>query len=172
MKWHLGAALAGVLAMGASVAASLGRADEKAVTNVTFLADVLTRSAYEVKASELALTRAKAQALRQFARKIIAQERALEPAVQTLAVNNDVPLEFNRAKGRRQGEARLAEVPDDRFDRAFLQDLARDLKQWIDLAQRCATGLDGVAERELAANMLPTLRQRLQEANRLLKTAP
>jgi predicted outer membrane protein len=169
MRPHLWLALAGVLAIAAGEAGGPARAGEKPVADGAFLADALAHSAYAARASELALTRAKAAEVRRFARKVLAQERALGPALTALAVGNDVPLRFNQARGRQRAQARLAAAREDGFDRTFLSALTKDLKEWIDLAQRCAAGSGGVAARGLAAKILPTLRQRLKDANRLRK---
>jgi predicted outer membrane protein len=169
MKLHLGLALSGLLGLGVW-AAGPARAGGEPVTDGAFIADVITHSAYEARASELALARAKAEEVRKFARKVLAQEKALGPALTGLAVENDIPVRFNRVRGRQPAQTRLAAVRDGRFDETYLRCLTQDLKEWIDLARRCAAGPGGAAERDLAAKMLPALRQRLKEANGLMKT--
>jgi predicted outer membrane protein len=168
MKLHLGLALAGVLGVGTW--GGLARADEKPITDEDFLVANVIRSAYQVKAGSLALTRSKEKGVQQFARAVIAQQGKFDADLNTLAVNFGIPVRSNQKKGRQLSDSRLATLQDDRFDREFLRLLVQDLEVGIDLAQRCADGSGGAAVRDLAARMLPALRQRLRDANRLLKT--
>jgi putative membrane protein len=170
MKLHLGLALAGVLGVGTW--GSLARAEQKPVTDVDFLVENITRAACEVRASELALTRANAKEVQEFARKVIAQQGKFDSTLSTLAMNFGVLLRFNQKKGQELSESRLAKLQGNRFDREFLQLLVQDLEQWIDLSQNIAKRAEGDAERDLATRMLPTLRQRLREARQLPKTLP
>jgi predicted outer membrane protein len=166
--WVLGAALA--LSTGGMEGSV--RADGSPITDDDFLAEAITRSAGEGKAAELALSRATGEEIRQFARRTILQQRVFRPALNRLAWDNNVPVRFNQQTGQRSAETRLARSRGDAFDREFLSFLSEDLDKFIDLTQRCATGSGGPAERELASAVLPTLRKRLQEAQRLLKTMP
>jgi predicted outer membrane protein len=169
MKLHLCLTLFSVLALATGGGGSLLRADEKPVTDVDFLAEAITHAACEVKASELALTRAKAKAVQQLARKILAQQRKLDPPLHRLARDTKVPVLFNQTEGEKRCESRLAKLRGEPFDRELLKLLTRDLEQWIDLAKRSAAG-GNLDERDLATRMLPTLRHRLQEVTRLVKS--
>jgi predicted outer membrane protein len=170
MKLQLWLVLGGALGAGTWGAGGLVRADERPVADVDFLAESITHSACEVRAGELALTGAKAKEVQQFARKVIDQQGKFDRALNRLAWDNKVPVQFNQVSGRQRADRRLAKLRGQAFDQELLQLLSEDLEQWIDLSQRCASGPGGRAERELATEMLPTLRQRLQEAKRLLKT--
>jgi putative membrane protein len=168
MKFQLWLVLGSALGVGTWGAADLARADERPVADVDFLAEVIIRSACEARAGELALTVSKAKEVQQLARKVIDQRGNFDRALNRLAWDNKVPVLFNQVSGRQRSERRLARLRGEAFDREFLRLLIDDLKQWIDLSQRCASGPSGQAERELATEMLPTLRQRLQGAERLL----
>src|SRR4051812_28475479 len=79
MKLHLGLALAGVLGVGTWGGPT--RAAQKTVNDTDFLVENVTRAACEVSASRRALTRATAEAVREFARKVIAQQGAFDAAL-------------------------------------------------------------------------------------------
>jgi putative membrane protein len=171
MKLHFCTAVVGVLAVGAWAGGVPARADDGPVTNADYLAGAISHAATEGRAAELAQKRAKSEELRQFARKVLEEQATFDPPLESLARDNKVPVLDNQATGRQLSESRLGELSGDRFDRGALKLFVSDLEQWIDLSQRGARR-DDAAESELAAKMLPTLRQRLREANRLLKALP
>ncbi len=171
MKLHLWATAVGVLAMGGWAGVVGARGDDGPITDADYLAGALTHAATEGRAGKLALKRAKSEEVRQFARKVLDEQATFDPALESLAVDNKVPLLDNQAGGWQRSESLLGDLSGDRFDREALKLFVSDLEQWIDLSQRGASR-DDAAESELAAKMLPTLKQRLREANRLLKTLP
>jgi predicted outer membrane protein len=170
MKLHLWLAVGAALAVGTCGIGGSVRADGNPIADRDFLAETILHGAYAVRASELALTEAKAQEVQQLARQVIAGRGMFSRALHTLARDHDVPVLFNQSRGWGLAESRLAGFRRDAFDREFLRLLSKDLGEWIDLSQRCATGPGGRAERDLASTMLPVLRQQFREANRLLKT--
>jgi putative membrane protein len=169
MKLHLCAAVS-VLAMGAWTGA-VARADDGPVTDGDYLTGAITHAATEGRAGELALKRAKSDEVRQFARKVLAEQESFDPDLQALAVDHKLAVLSSQTDGWNLSQSRLGDLSADRFDREALKLFVSDLKLWIDLSQRSASR-DDAAESELAAKMLPALRQRLKEANRLLKTLP
>ena len=169
MKLHLWAAVS-VLAMGAGTGVA-ARADDGPVTDGDFLVAAVTHAATEGLAGRLALKRTKSEEVRQFARKVLAEQESLDPGLEALAVNHKLAVQSSQTDGGQLAQSRLGELSGDQFDREALKLFVSDLEQWIDLSQRSARG-DDAAESELAASMLPTLRQRLREANRLLKALP
>jgi putative membrane protein len=171
MKLHIWTAVVGVLAMGGWASGGAARADDEAITDADYLAEAVTHAAIEGRAGELALNQAKSEDVRQFARKVLEEQATFDPSLESLAVDNKVPLLENQADGGRRAESLLGELSGEQFDREALKLFVRDLDQWIDLSKRGASRGDA-AESELAAKMLPTLRQRLREAKRLLKTLP
>jgi putative membrane protein len=171
MKPHFWTAVVGVLAVGGWAGGVPARADDGPVTNADYLTGAITHAATEGRAGKLALKRAKSEELRQFARKVLEEQATFDPPLESLAADNKVPVLENQADGWRLSESRLGELSGDRFDREALKLFVSDLEPWIDLSQRSARR-DDAAESALAAKMLPTLRQRLREANRLLKTLP
>lgn len=170
MKLHFWAAAVGVLATGAWTGFA-ARADDGPVTDGDYLAGAITHAAAEVRAGQLALKRAQSEEVWQFARKVLAEQESLDPDLEAIAVGHKLAVLSSQADGRQLAQSRLGELSGDRFDREALKLFVGDLEQWIDLSRRSARG-DDAAESELAAKMLPTLRQRLKEANQLLKTAP
>ncbi len=91
------------------------------------------------------------------------------PPLERLAWDNKLPVLFNQEKGQEQCESALGDLRGEAFDRAFLPLLVEDLQRFTELTRRCASGSGAVAERKLAADMLPVLRQQLRDARRLLK---
>jgi predicted outer membrane protein len=170
MKLHLWITSALALGMAAWPTGGPACGAEKPLPDYSFLADALARTTSRITASELALTRAQAKEVRQFARTVLARQKAFHRTITALAVSNGVPPEFNEARGRRPAKARLAAVPEGRFDRAFLEYLTKDIEQGIRLAQRRVAQPGVEVERDLARQVLPMLRQWLQEAKGLLKT--
>ncbi len=171
MKLHLWAAVVGVLGIGAWAGGDHARADDGPLPDADYLAGAVMHAASEVRAAKLAMNRTKSEEVRKFARQVLVDQEALDQALDALAVDNKVPVLANQVDGRQLSESRLGALEGDHFDREALKLLIGDLEQWIDLSQHSATGGDP-AESELAAKMLPTLPQRLREANRLLKTVP
>jgi putative membrane protein len=150
---------------------AVARADDRPVTNADYLAGAITHAATEGRIGRLALKRAKSEEVRQFARKVLAEQATFDSPLQSLAMDNKVPVLENQVDGWLLSQSRLGELSGERFDREALKLFVSDLEEWIDLSQRSANR-DDAAESELAAKMLPALRQRLREANRLLKTVP
>ena len=168
MKLHLWAAVVGVLGVGSWAGGFAACADYGPVTDADYLVGAVTHAAAEVRASTLALKRAKSDEVRQFARKVLSEQEIFDPALEALAVDHKLAVLSSQKDGWQLSESRLGELSGDHFDRETLKFLVSDLEHWIDLSRRSASG-DDAAESELASKMLPTLRQRLREANRLLK---
>jgi putative membrane protein len=135
-----------------------------------YMALAILHGATEVRACELARTRAKSKDVRKFARKVIEVQRPLHRNMAWLARNNDVPVFFNEQKGRRAASARLGKLRGQAFDRAFLKYLVHDVEGFIYLARRCLAGPGSVAVKGQAGKVLPVLQGRLKEARRLLAT--
>jgi putative membrane protein len=170
MKLHVWAVAVSVLAMGAWTGV-VARADDGPVTDADYLVGAVTHAAAEGRAGRLALKRAKSEEVRQFARKILTEQESFDPDLEALAVDHKLAVLSSQTDGRQLAQSRLGELSGESFDREALKLFVGDLEQWIDLSQRSANGGDA-AESELAAKMLPALRQRLREANRLLKSVP
>jgi putative membrane protein len=171
MKLHLWTAVVGVLVMGGWAGGVAARDDDGPVTDTDYLAAAVIHAAIEGRAGELALKQAKSEDVRQFARKVLEEQAAFDPSLESLAADNKVPLLDNQADGGRLSDSLLRDLSGEQFDREALKLFVRDLEQWIDLSKRSASRGDA-AESKLAAKMLPTLRQRLRDAKRLLKTLP
>ncbi|HVS36213.1 MAG TPA: DUF4142 domain-containing protein [Gemmataceae bacterium] len=167
MKLHFWAAVVGVLAMGGAAA----RGDDGPVTDADYLAGAITHAAAEGRAGKLALKRAKSEELRQFARKALEEQATFDPDLQALAVDHKLAVLSSQADGWQLSESVLGDLSGEQFDREALKLFIRDLEQWIDLSQHSASR-DDAAESQLAAKMLPTLRERLREAKRLRKALP
>jgi putative membrane protein len=170
MKTNIGMVAVRVLATVALTGAA-ARADDGPVADADYLAGAITHAATEVRAGKLALKRAQSEEVRQFARKLLDQQAAFDPDLEALAVDHKLAVLSIQTDGWQASQSRLGELSGDGFDREALKLLAGDLKQWIDLSRRSASG-DDAAESELAIKMLPVLRKRLGEAKRLLKTVP
>src|SRR5580704_13412578 len=109
MKLHLWAAAVGVLALGAWTGV-VARADDGPVTDGDYLAGAVTHAATEGRAGRLALKRAQSEEVRQFARKVLAEQESFDPDLEALAVAHKLAVLSSQTDGWRLAQSRLGDL--------------------------------------------------------------
>jgi putative membrane protein len=132
-----------------------------------FLKEAAGGGAAEVQLGQLALERAASPEVKQLAQRMIDEHsktnaRLAETlAAQGVSVSSELPSEAYRSYEK------LSKLSGASFDRAYLQDLVKDHRKGVQLYEEQARNGKDPALRQFAATTLPTLRDHLQQAERM-----
>ena len=155
---------------GGSTATSGAGGDKVSDFDRNFMTQAAQGGLLEVEASKLALERAESGAVKQFAQMMVSDHTGANEKLRELAQAKGValPSELN-AEGKAKLD-KLAGLKGAGFDRAYAEMLGtEEHRKDVSLFEKAAQDAQDADVKAFAAATLPTLREHLSQANKLVK---
>ena len=124
---------------------------------------------YEVEAGKIASEKGQSEAVKQFGRDIVeAHSKASEELKSIVQAENlKVELPVKPSKRQRKRIDALNEATPENFDKTYAQQQVKAHRRAVELFDRYAEGGDNPALKQFAANILPIVKQHLEQAKKL-----
>jgi putative membrane protein len=166
--WLLAVALGAACAMPLDPATAQAPPDRKpSLGDQKFLKEAAGGGAAEVELGRLALDRAADPAVKQLAQRLIDERGKANARLAATLATQGVSLSSEPSSEARRSYERLSKLSGADFDRAYVQEIVKTRRKDVRLFEDEARIGKDPSLRELAEAILPTLRDHLQEAERL-----
>jgi putative membrane protein len=133
-----------------------------------FFKDAATSDMLEIESSQLALERARSEQVRDFAQMMISDHTNVRAEMRMLTAQKDVELPKQMGKKNQAIVEELRQTSGRDFDRAYMQAQVTAHQEAINRYQAAAHNADDRDLKRLAQNTLPTLREHLRMAQRIV----
>ncbi|MBC8021056.1 MAG: DUF4142 domain-containing protein [Methyloceanibacter sp.] len=126
-------------------------------------------SLYEVEAGKIANEKGQSEAVKQFGREMVeAHSKANEELKNIVQAENlKVELPVKPSKRQRKRIDALNEATPENFDKTYAQQQVKAHRRAVELFDRYAEGGGTPALKQFAANILPIVKQHLEQAKKL-----
>ena len=134
-----------------------------------FIPRALAGGIHQIEVAKLAEKHAGSDAVKEFARRVIKDHSEANARLMEFAKEMKVAVVEGATKDQREKKTQLSKLNGIDFDREFLRTMEADHKEAISLFENEAkNGKDGKKVQEFAEKTLPTLRDHLKMARKLL----
>jgi putative membrane protein len=137
--------------------------------DLTFLNEAAPGGLMEVELGELAVKRASNADIRKFARRMIDDHSKANRELDELATKKNVTLKKEKTATQKAAIDKLSKLNGDAFDREYAKDMLKDHEEDVAKFEEAATTATDADVKKYAAKTLPTLREHLEMARKLLQ---
>jgi len=132
-----------------------------------FLVKTITCNHAEIKASELAESRATNPKVKEFAQMLVKDHKNLSERLAELAKDHKLAILAGTEKATKEMLDRLSNTGNDNFDKEYLKSVIEEHEKAIQMFDAQASRGSDSALKSFATNTLPSLRAHLTEAKKL-----
>ncbi len=152
-----------------AVFATVALASCGAPSEPDFLKKAAKFSLYEIEAGKIASEKGQSEAVKQFGREMVeAHSKASEELKGIVQAENlKVELPVKPSKRQRKRIDALNEATPENFDKTYAQQQVKAHRRAVELFDRYAEGGGTPALKQFAANILPIVKQHLEQAKKL-----
>lgn len=141
-----------------------------AAADTTFLKKALSGGIAEVEFGRLAVAKAARPDVRQFGQRMIDDHGKSNDQLKQVAASEHVSLPLVLNPKDRATKATLENLSGADFDRVYMEEMVRDHKKDVSEYERQSRSAFDPAVKNFAAQTLPTLREHLRQAQRVMPT--
>lgn len=132
-----------------------------------YIREAASMNAFEVRAGQLATSRASNSAVKQFGRQMITDHSTMGRKWTALASKNGLPTDVTMNSIQLQSADKLAKLSGTAFDQAYMQTMVEDHDQAASTLQRIAAGAQSSEVKTLAASGVSATQQHLATAQQV-----
>jgi putative membrane protein len=136
-------------------------------TDTTFVKKAARGGLAEVELGQLAVQKASSEDVKKFGQRMVDDHSKANEQLKQVAAQKNIDLPQNLDAKDKATKARLEKLSGEQFDKAYMKDMLKDHKKDVAEFERESKSGKDAAIKSFAEQTLPTLKEHLQEAQRI-----